>query len=159
MRRRVFFIFIAGIVTFIAALVFLLTRQPGTNDQNNTLPRADAPGLTITNAGQYSDRLDLAVFTDIQKLAYERVKFYGDPGKYQGVVRENSFKVTYHDYDATTPPTKVPRVEFILDIPEAKQSYDVSFAGGDGYPYSILYVLCPDASQLKYGDFGCTDEN
>jgi hypothetical protein len=79
MHRRVFFIFIAGIVTFIAALVFLLTRQPGTNDQNNTLPRADAPGLTITNAGQYSDRLDLSVFTDIQNQPMSALNFMAIP--------------------------------------------------------------------------------
>ena len=160
MNRRSFALILIASTVLIVAIVFFLTlQQPAKNEGQQGAPKATKNGLTITNAQQYTDKLDWSVITSVQDAAYRRIIAHGHAGAYQGVIRDNSFRISYVTYTAVDPPVNVPQYQFLLDIPAAKQSYSVSFSGGSTYPYSILYVLCPGAGQLIYDDFGCVDEN
>lgn len=74
------------------------------------------------------------------------------------VIREGSYSQTVYDVSKSIYLTK-----FIIDIPSAKQSYVINDyysplpADQTGlYDYNVQ-VLCPDQSQLIYGNFNCTD--
>jgi hypothetical protein len=139
-------VFICGMAT-----LFFLNRPTKTND---AAIDPESTGLIITNANQYTDKLDGLSLASIQGETYRRLVTYGQEGTYQGTIRPGSFHVTYSTYQSA----QIPQYEFLIDIPTAKQSYSVSYSGGPQYPYNILYVLCPSANQLRYGDFGCKDE-
>lgn len=96
----------------------------------------------------------------IESALYQRVKSYTKNPKndYKGTVTAGSYKKVFDTYTGGDAPRQVPTVIFLVDIPAVKQNYKVTFSGGKGYPYGILYVLCPNKDQLKYGDFGCKDE-
>ena len=117
--------------------------------------------ISIDNLSDFTDWLNVIDFTETEKTLYERVKTYESnaPSNLTGTIRQSSFSTKYGNYDDGESVEKIPVVEFIVDIPEVKQSYVVNQAGGDDYAYSIVYVVCPDAKQLKYGDFGCVNKN
>lgn len=158
MNRRTFLFVLIGSVLIVVVAIFFITLQQPDKNQSIGTPKATKKGLTITNAELYANKLDWSVITNIQAAAYRRIVAYSHAGTYSGVIRDKSFQVSYIDYPASDPPVLVPQYQFILDIPAARQSYAVSFSGGKQYPYSILYVRCPEAGQLIYGDFGCVDE-
>ena len=83
-------------------------------------------------------------------------KVSGDHGDI--VIRKNSYRQTMTNADKL-----IYQTDFIIDLPKAKQSYQVKDsysplpAETSGlYDYTTL-ILCLDKSQLIYGDFNCND--
>lgn len=157
-RKRLFILAVVVVV----ALSLILWLQVHRDSKNPSVQTAPTRGVVITNVSQLSRDLDQATIASIETTAYQRIaaNFPGTMAdKYAAVVRAGTYEKQYHRYEGTDPAEQVPSVSFLLDIPAAKESFTVTFSGGRGYPYSILYVLCPSADQLIYGDFGCVDEN
>jgi hypothetical protein len=154
MKQRVILIVVVAVIVIAGFFVLL---KPGKKDEppkTTTFKVVD-----ITNAEDFSDWIgdDL---TTVEKTLYDRVKSYETLplGVYHGTIRAETFKTTYTSYQESSPAVDVPTVKYIVDIPEAKQSYFVSRSGGEDYPYNILYVVCVPKEQMIYADFGCRDE-
>jgi hypothetical protein len=152
---------IIGLVVLIVVLVgvFVFVSRRHTNYQETTQAVPSAQYVSVTGFDVYGDVLDSAAISAIQDRLYQLIVQNGtnDTVAYSGEVRAGSFTVSSQTYAGQTPPIQVPTYTFIVDIPDAQQSYKVTYSGGTNYPYSILHVVCPSASDLKYGDFHCVD--
>ena len=166
LRTKKIILVVVGIVVVIL-MAFVLFKPSGSepDDESKALvvSSSDEPGVvSVSNIKDFEQWLPITDATSIEHTLYTRVTEYDKSKKdrYEGIVRQSSFGTKYSDYDDGSGTTeKVPTVEFIVDIPEAKQSYKVSQSGGDDYSYSIAYVVCPSSSELKYGDFGCVNKD
>jgi hypothetical protein len=149
------------VISVVLVLFFMLSILLRSGGDKAVEQQTDAPlAMKITNIDKYGGSLDDTTVTAIQNTLYQRVEsnYHGTLAThYDAMIRTGTFTTQYHDYAITDPPQKVPSVTFIVDIPAVKESYNVSFAGGEGYPYRILYVTCPQTDQLIYEDFGCVD--
>jgi hypothetical protein len=128
--------------------------------QNQTKNTAQNHIVVITNMQDFATWLDSSSIPTVQKSLYTQIQRYARSPQsvYMGTIRRDTFKTAYSQYLGESTAVNVPTVHYIVDIPSIKQSYAVDTSGGRGYPYNITYVTCPDKSQLKYGDFGCTNE-
>lgn len=138
--------------------LFLATRHHRNEvapDQAETTPQY----INVSGLDAHGDVLDADMISALQDRLYQVVIQNGGHSNsvYTGSVRADSFSVTYQTYEGQTPSIQVPIYAFIVDIPNAKQSYKITYAGGTNYPYAILHVVCPSASELIYGDFRCVD--
>lgn len=130
------------------------------NHKSTPAGSGEISGVTVTNIGQYVNDLGSTTISTIQDTLYQRVltNYKGAPtNHYDAIVRPGTYTKQLNNYGVDDPPEKVPSVTFMVDIPSVKESYSVSFSGGDSYPYKILYVVCPQPDQLMYGDFNCVD--
>lgn len=159
LRNRIIFSLV--IATIIIAAIIVLVMPSGKKEPPVVVSHAESSSVILTNAQAFSSWLDAEQIPDIEKDLYKRVAKYttSPEATYDGTIRRESFKTVHNDYDDNGTTVSVPSTTYIVDIPGAQQSYVVSFSGGDEYPYRILYVTCVKADQLKYGDFGCTDES
>lgn len=141
---------LGGVVVIIIGLIVFAAVLRG-HTKNTKQP----PTLTITNASVLSS-IDQKDLSGVKKTLLQKVVATTqnhDNVSYQATVRRGSLKTTYNLLDGI----KTPNYYFVVDIPEAKRTFQVAFSGGDGYAISILYVLCPKPSQLIYPAFACQD--
>lgn len=155
MKRRI------AVLVAIAAIVglgFILLSQGG--NESKTPAKVKSGIVQLDNAADFAAWLPNDGLTTVEQTLYKRVKSYvvSPLGIYHGTIRGNSLTTTYNRYQDEASVIQVPTVHYIVDIPEARQSYAVHKSGGEDYPYDILYVKCLPADQLKYGEFGCVDE-
>lgn len=145
-KNRLLFILLVLIVLIATVLILVLA----THKKN-----VSQPSLTITNSSTLKgiDRKNLA---SIENRLLQRVSAStsGSVTHYDATIRSGSLKLTYRLLDGIN----TPYYTFLVDIPTAQRTYNVTFYGGDGYELSILYVLCPTSSQLIYQAFSCQDE-
>jgi hypothetical protein len=147
-------------VLIVGGVIFKIVSSRNAYDPTETLTNsASESKVIITNADDYSTWFDTNRIPDVESALYARVKQSAKltAASYDATIRKDSLQTTYNTYNGGDGPSQVPTVSFLVDIPKASQSYKVTFSGGDGYPYNILHVLCPDPSQLVYGNFGCKD--
>lgn len=132
---------------------------PTTAKTDPTADKPTGPAVNITNAEQFSTWINTNHFAATEEQLYTEVQKYSatPQSNYSATIRSGTFKTTY-DESTDGSGTSIPTVTFVVDIPEAKQSYVVTQSGGDNYPYDILHISCPSQAQLKYGDFGCKNE-
>jgi hypothetical protein len=158
MYKRILLVAIPALL-FIGSMVYLF----GADKKADTPEPGDKPTNSVVlldNAQDFAIWLPDKDVTKVEQTIYNRVKEYtASPlAIYHGSIRATSFETRYTEYTVSDPPINVPTVTYIVDIPDAKQSYMVSKSGGENYPYNILYVLCVPKEQTKYADFGCKDE-
>jgi hypothetical protein len=160
MSRRLKIIILVVLLVAAGIVVFVTTSSKSRYDPTENITNsASQPHVTITNADDYGTWFDTNHIPAVESAIYKRIKDSIDlpASNYNAVIRQDSLQTTYHPYEGGGSTTQVPTVAFLVDIPSASETYKVTFSGGEGYPYSILYVLCPSSNQLKYGDFGCKD--
>ena len=116
--------------------------------------------VTILGIEQHSGDLPAKAVNDIEATTYERIKeSTAQPSQYyKATIRKGSYQKTYSTSEGTYPPSQIPTVSFLVDIPGAQRTYRVRFSGGDGYAYNIVYVLCPTTGENAYQPFTCTDQ-
>ena len=156
MYKRILLILAA--ILFIGSVVYLFTK-----DNSKTVepkPQATTSVVTLENSQDFATWLPDDDLTKVEQTIYNRVKSYKQSplAIYHGTIRPDSFETKYTEYTASDPAIQVPTVSYIVDIPDAQQSYLVAKSGGKNYPYDILYVLCVPKEKMKYADFGCKDE-
>jgi hypothetical protein len=134
-------------------------RDRSDNSADESEIRASA--VTLENFGDYNLSISDSTLATIENTLFNRVRKYSsDPSRgYTGTIRKNTTTTTYVKYEGSDTPINIPTVKFLVDIPKVKQTYEVSLSGGEEYPYNILYVLCPNKTQLKYPGFGCVNED
>lgn len=159
-RNRILLIVIALMliisVCFIAVVIPSHKQSKGTPSTTH----ASTDAVTLSNMSDFSTWTYSKNLSAIEQALYEQVTRYTTNATptYTATIRQSSFKTTYSDYDNGSQTISIPTVHYIVDIPEVKQSYIVDESGGKGYPYDILHITCPSKNELKYGDFGCTNE-
>ena len=144
----------------IGFIAYLATQQGNDSSSSGEQVETDSvKGVQITNTDDYKDLFDLKQIPAVETAIAVRLKQNSQLAQptYTAEIRKDSFQTTYNDYQQAGGTQKVPTYSFMVDIPDAEQSYKVTFSGGSGYPYSILHVLCPSSSERIYNDFGCKD--
>ena len=154
--KRVPYITLAAVIAAVLILAVILVRR-----QSDTSSSANSTNaVVITNLKHSAPSFEKENTSAVQKSLYSRIKSYSkNPSKkYEGEIRDGSYRVTNNLYQGSEPSISVPTVEFIVDIPGAKQSYLVKDSGGKKYPFNIIHVLCVSKQQNIYPDYGCKDE-
>lgn len=145
-KRRLFLLIIIVFIMLGVLATIFFTQKHNTHHKT---------GLIITNATTIGsiNQKDLA---NIETTIFQKIVASNNnrDSYYEATIRRNSLQVTYDVISGIRTPTYF----FLVDIPAAKQTYQVNSSGGAGYPISILYVLCPMPSQLIYQPFSCQDE-
>lgn len=160
MTRKQKILIICSLVVIILGVVgYMLVSRNRYDPSETTTDAASSTGVTITNLSDYSTWLDSSTTGSIESGIYTRIKQYSKlpAPHYDAVIRTDSLHTTRGAFAGPDGPSDIPSVDFLVDIPQASQSYVITMTGGSKYPVNILYVLCPSADQLKYGAFGCTD--
>lgn len=143
--RLLLVISIVAALAIVGLVVALATHKKGGSER---------PSLTITNSSLVQGIDDKDVTSIEAALLQKVVASSNTTTLYEATVRNNSVNVTYRLLNGI----RTPYYTFLVDIPAAQRTYNVTFYGGDGYELSILYVLCPKQSQLIYQPFSCQDE-
>lgn len=139
--------------------------QSSTNETvNNSVSQTPLNGsdntvITISNVYDYVTNLPASEVEAIdEQLTYTAIDNGVQGVIDDAVVRDGSYQQSIIDYDKM-----IYRTTFIVDLPSQKQSYVVDDRYSPLPPeqtglvdYTTL-VLCPDKSQLIYGEFNCTD--
>lgn len=110
--------------------------------------------VTITNSSLFSDQLDPTTITSVQTGTADMMKHNHTTGTYTGVIRGGSLTIDYVAYQGQ----EIPETTFMVDIPAAKQSYEVDISGGPTFSFNILHVSCPPSDKVIYSGFHCKDE-
>ncbi len=129
--------------------------QKQTSNTSTTQRELQPQTVTLTNTTSFQQEILKGSIKTIESQLYEQLQdnSSGTHDSYAGEIRAKSFDVTFYSRDGV----KIPSITFLVDIPAASQTYQVSLFGGKGYPMSTLYILCPTPDQLKYGAFTCND--
>lgn len=149
-RAKFILIVLSIFIILIAGVSFLANR--GNTDEGR---------VTISNLGDCSPHINSVVASQISTTMYmfvERANDYNqrhNEAGYTGIFRDGSCHT-----ETTNETKKIFRTTAILDIPEAKQSWDVgySWTSAKGTPQIDLGTIeptCLSASKLRYGDFKC----
>jgi hypothetical protein len=158
-RKQKILLVCSLVVIVVGVVVYVVTSRNNYDPSETTTDAASATGVTITNLNDYSTWLDSSNTHSIESGIYRRIKQYTNlpAAHYDATIRKDSLHTSYGAFAGPDESSNIPSVDFLVDIPQASQSYDVNITGGSSYPINTLYVLCPGKNQLKYGDFGCTD--
>jgi hypothetical protein len=155
-----------GVGVVLVGIIILLTNNtnpPATTSSQPATPAANSSIQTVqlANISTIAGQLDSKTIDSIESELYQRIMQNSNPAQvtYEGTIRAGSFTAKSSEYSNGSNYQQVPTYTFLVDIPDVQQTYSVSFSGGDGYPYSILYVLCPTPDQLIYPAFTCSDES
>lgn len=164
--RRLLIVVAVVPLLFFVLLIGIVTHHKGQTPTVTTTAKAStthakSQAIILSNVADFSTWTNTKNLSYIEEGIYSQVAHYiSSPASvYTGIIRQGSFKTTHSDYNDGTKTISIPTVHYIVDIPDAKQSYVVTESGGVGYPYDILHITCPSAAELKYGDFGCVDED
>lgn len=151
MKKR---IVVISIVLIAATLVFGIFLAIKPNRENNkksiAVATASVGNLSITNKDTYSKTISDAVFTTTEDSLYKKIKSTGTT-KIAGIVRTDSVKTNNRVEDVKT-------VRFIVDIPDLKQTYVVSYGTDDSTGEKSIYILCPDKTERIYPEFSCESD-
>ncbi len=125
----------------------------------------NVPVLTISNLNSCSKNINNTVRDSMTQTIYSFIKNANDYNQkgtapsYTSTIREGSCKTTQGTASAS-PQARVKTSTIILDIPDAKQSWNISY---DWYTGSTVVDTvvngasrsCVKSSELIYGDFKC----
>ena len=160
MNKRRLLLIGGGVIVLLLGIVALIVSTRSDEPVVTTSKKAETSVVRIENVAEFSAWLNVNNMQPTEKALYAQVDRFTDEPEpaYKGTIREGSLKTSIQPYEGT-PPADIPVVTFIVDIPDAQQSYVVQQSGGQGYPYNLVRIACPADNQLKYGTFGCVNED
>lgn len=150
-KLAIIIVVVFGIATLVSVGFFIANLI---TTQNNT------DSIRINNYDKYVSNIADSERTALEKLLFETVTYNEtDTEKIKAiddaVIREGSYSQTQDD--------GVYRTSFTVDIESIKQTYQLrnlysrlSIEESGLYDYTSL-VICPEKSQLKFGEFTCRD--
>lgn len=147
----------AIIIVVTIASIWLFTSDGGDDGSKiNQASNSQSKYVSLNDLSAYEQSVLEGSVDTIQSNLYRKLaQNYTNPDQtYDAIIRENSLDVTFYNRQGS----KVPQIQFLVDIPTAKRTYKVTLFGGPQYPTNILYILCPTADESNYGNFECSDE-
>lgn len=148
-KKRI--IILGGIVVVIGIIIAIVASSGGSKKGSDKEGEAILPKVFVDNLGGYEPKLGLrdanTTITDqIQaKLEKDNASLKEDA---HAKVRDGSFKTTTNEEG-------IPYHQMLVDLPSLKRTYKVTLLGGDDYEQEILYVNCPDKTELVYPEQPC----
>lgn len=164
MSRKSKLIVIAVISALLIVCILAVALSSSSDEAAKQTPPLQDTTVVISRNGLSSD-FSTDGLSGVEDALPKYINKYGsdEPRELRASVRPGTLVQTFQPYsgaEATSGiPIQVPTQRFIVDIPDAEQSYAILRAGGPEYPYDNVYVLCPTKIQLKWANFGCVDED
>lgn len=159
-KRIIFFLVIVGVIVAVYALYVGLSSNSlkEVSIENTSGSEAEDILVDITNLGEYPTITNGREQNDLSTALITKLKKNSVSESVNGVVRVNTVQTVQQPYEGSDGPASIPTTSFIIDLESIKQSYNVSWSGGNEYPYNILTVTCLGESQAIYKEFKCVDD-
>jgi len=134
------------VVTLLGVGWYFLTHQSLSQSTQSPQVTQQKDVVIISNKSLYSSQFSDSSFNAAQDLLYNQIKLDIPSPKptYTATIRGNSLIMIDPDEQ-----------QILVDIPDIKHTYILDFSTANGSSNQIVNVMCPNSSQLIYGEFDC----